>query len=123
MKKPLLRPQNKRKRLEWTKKYQNWTFEEWSKVLWSDESKFEVFDSKRRVFVWPSARERASDSCQVSKRKHGGGFLTVWGCFAFENVGDLRRIEGILDKTQYKTILHDHVMATGLRLVGQRFIF
>jgi transposase len=58
VKKPLLRPQNKKKRLEWAKQHQNWTINQWNRMLWSDESKFEVFGSKRRVFVRRSAGER-----------------------------------------------------------------
>ncbi|XP_018404427.1 PREDICTED: uncharacterized protein LOC108781054 [Cyphomyrmex costatus] len=35
-KKPLLRKQNKVKRLNWARKHNYWTTEQWSKVLWSD---------------------------------------------------------------------------------------
>jgi hypothetical protein len=41
IKKPLLHIQNKRKRLQWTKKHQQWTLRQWEKVLWSDEFKFD----------------------------------------------------------------------------------
>jgi len=61
VRKPLLRSQNKKKRLEWTKKHRYWTTSDWNKVLWSDESKFEIFGSKRRVFVRRLAGERVSD--------------------------------------------------------------
>lgn len=48
-KKPLLRPQNIRKRLKWAKEHANWSIEDWKKVLWTDESKFEIFGNKRRT--------------------------------------------------------------------------
>lgn len=50
-KKPLLRPQNVRKRLQFAKEHVNWTKEDWSQVLFTDESKFELFGTNRRVFV------------------------------------------------------------------------
>uniref|UniRef100_A0A4W5R3Q5 Potassium voltage-gated channel, subfamily H (eag-related), member 1b n=1 Tax=Hucho hucho TaxID=62062 RepID=A0A4W5R3Q5_9TELE len=42
-KKPLLKDTNKKKRLAWAKKHGQWTLDRWKSVLWSDESKFEVF--------------------------------------------------------------------------------
>jgi hypothetical protein len=48
-KKPLLKETNN-KRLAWAKKHEQWTFDRWKSVLWSDESKFEIFGSKRGVF-------------------------------------------------------------------------
>lgn len=50
VRKPLLRPQNKIKQLEWAKTHQNWTDEDFNRVLWSDDSEFEVFGSNRRVY-------------------------------------------------------------------------
>ncbi|EFN72297.1 Transposable element Tcb2 transposase, partial [Camponotus floridanus] len=46
--KPLLRKQNKVKRLQWAKKHKNWSINQWKKVLFTDESKFEIFGGKRR---------------------------------------------------------------------------
>ena len=51
VRKPLLRLQNNKKRLAWAMKHRHWTTENWKKVLWTDESKFEIFGSSRRVFV------------------------------------------------------------------------
>lgn len=41
-KKPWLSEKNRKARLEWALKHKNWTVEDWSNVLWSDESNFEV---------------------------------------------------------------------------------
>lgn len=40
--KPLLTDRHKKLRLSWAKKYKNWTEEDWSKVIWTDESNIEV---------------------------------------------------------------------------------
>lgn len=47
----MLGPQNIAKRLHFAKDHVNWSNEQWDKVLFTDESKFEVFGSKRRNFV------------------------------------------------------------------------
>ena len=41
-KKPYLSQANKKKRLEFAKKHENWTPDDWGKIVWSDESNFEV---------------------------------------------------------------------------------
>ncbi|MGH0150415.1 UNVERIFIED_CONTAM: hypothetical protein FKN15_017649 [Acipenser sinensis] len=50
-KKPYLRRGNKAKRLNYVRKHRNWGAEKWQQVLWTDESKFEIFGCSRRQFV------------------------------------------------------------------------
>lgn len=123
MRKPLLRKQNKVKRLEWAREHQHWTLEQWKKVLWTDESKFEIFGSRRRMFVRRSAGERAAEQCIAPTVKHGGGSVMVWGCFAGAFRGDLIKIDGVLRKERYREILEDHGISSGLRIIGENFVF
>lgn len=121
--KPLLRRGNKQKRLLWAKTHQNWSVEQWANVLWSDESKFEVFGNKRRTFVRRAKHEKMLPACVVPTIKHGGGSVIVWGAFSLAGTGDLVKIEGIMKKEHYKKILEDNVLPSGLRLIGNNFIF
>lgn len=41
-KKPLLSEKNKKFRLEWARRYQQFTQEDWANIVWSDESNFEI---------------------------------------------------------------------------------
>ena len=50
-KKPLLHKGNKQKRLQYAKSHKTWDEVQWQNVLWSDESKFEMFGSNRRHYV------------------------------------------------------------------------
>ncbi|MDF4290226.1 transposase, partial [Vibrio parahaemolyticus] len=121
--KPLLRRGKKQKRFVWAKKHKEWTLDQWKSVLWSDESKFEIFGSNRRVFVRRRKGERMDSTCLVPTVKHGGGGVMVWGCFAGDTVGDLFKIEGTLNQHGYHSILQRHAIPPGLRLVGRSFIF
>ena len=123
VRKPLLRAVNKKKRLQWAKIHKDWTTKEWEKVLWSDESKFEIFGSKRRIFVRRSAGEKILDQCVVPSVKFGGGSVMVWGCFGGGSVGDLVKIDGILKKEGYKRILQKNAIPSGKKLIGKEFIF
>lgn len=121
-KKPLLRKVNKLKRLAWAKKHRNWTPADWKKVLFTDESKFELFSSKRRIYVRRQVHEKMSEQCIIPTVKHGGGSIMVWGCFAGTMVGDLVKIDGIMDKKVYHKILQYHAIPSGRRLVGDNFV-
>lgn len=51
IKKPLLSKKNRLSRLKFAKSHLSWTQEKWNTVLWSDESKFNLFGSDGRVYV------------------------------------------------------------------------
>lgn len=74
------------------------TAEDWKKVLFTDESKFELFRSKRRAYVRRRPFERYRNYCILPTIKHGGGSIMVWGCVSAKGVGPLKIIEGIMDK-------------------------
>ena len=78
-KKQLLRKQNNVKKLLWTKAHKDRTIEHWNKVLWTDESKLEIFGSNRRVYVWQRVDERAAAPYITPSVKHRGGSVMVGG--------------------------------------------
>ena len=57
-----------------------------------------------------------------SKEKHGGGSIQAWGCFSYNGVGDLYRINDILTKEKYRSILQRHAIPSGLKLCGHGFV-
>ena len=87
-KKPLLRDTNK-KRLAWAKKHEHWTLARWKSVLWSDESKFEIFGSNRCVCVRRRVGEWMMSACVVPTVKYRGGGVMVLGYFAGDPASDL----------------------------------
>jgi len=78
-KKPLLGKPNVAKRLAFAKDHVNWTNEQWGQVLFSDESIFEIFGNKRRLFVRRFEGERYSKYYLQPTVKHAGGSIMVWG--------------------------------------------
>jgi transposase len=111
-KKPLLSKINIQKRLAFAKRHQNWTVEDWSKVVWSDESKFKVFGSDGKEYYWKRPNEPLQKHHIKPVVKHGGGSVFVWGCFTFLGVGYLTRIDGGLDSELYCQILQDEFLET-----------
>lgn len=123
VKKPLLRAVNKRKRLKFAQKYKHWTVEQWKSVLWTDESKFEIFGNKRRQYVRRRVGERYDPKCITPTVKHGGGSVMVWGGFSYDGVGALVKIDGIMKKEQYHSILKNSAIPSGIGLIGYGFTF
>ncbi|GFW86759.1 transposable element Tcb2 transposase [Trichonephila clavipes] len=47
-----LTSRHRRDRIEWATEHVNWRRNEWSNVLFSDESRFSVNPNNRRIFIW-----------------------------------------------------------------------
>ena len=81
--KPLRSAVHRKKRLEWCQQRKDWTPEQWKKILFSDESIFELIPG-RRAFVRRKKGERFHHDCLVSTVKHGGGKDAGMGVYGSE---------------------------------------
>ncbi len=63
--KPLLNHRQRQRRLTWAKEKKNWTVAQWSKVLFSDESKFCISFGNQGPRVWRKGGEAHSPSCPL----------------------------------------------------------
>lgn len=105
VKKPLISKKNRAARLRFARLHQNWTVADWKKVLWSDESKFNLFGSDGKQYVRRPKNTRFNPRYQLPTVKHGGGNVMVWGCFSYSGVGPLFHVDSIMDKFVYRDIL------------------
>ncbi len=67
--KPLLNHIQRQRRLTWAKEKKNWTVAQWSKVLFSDESKFCISFGNQGPRLWRKGGEAHSPSCMKSSVK------------------------------------------------------
>ena len=105
---PLLKKAHQQDHLKFTQYHQNWTVEDWKRVLWSNETKINRIGSDGRVYTWKLRGEPLSDRTTTPTVKHGGGNnLMVWGCMGWNGVGKLTEVQGIMDAKQYCEILED----------------
>ena len=110
--KPFLSKRHMEKRLEWAKAHVNWTGGNWKSVLFSDESKFNIFGSDGREWCWRRSGEELDPRYTKKMVKHGGGSIMVWGCITATGPGRICRIEGTMDATLYTQILDDELLGT-----------
>ncbi len=77
----------------------------WNHILWSDESKINLFDSDGVHHVWRRPGEECQDNCALPTVKHGGGSIMVWGCMTTAGTGELRFIEWNMDSNECKKMM------------------
>lgn len=123
VKKPLIRKKNQMARMKFAEKYKHWTTNDWSKVLFSDESKFNLFGSDGRQYVRRPVGTRYDSRYQIPTVKHGGGGIMVWGAFSSHGVGPLVEIDGKMDRFAYENILREHMLPFARRTMPRKFIF
>ena len=124
IKKPMLTEDHRVSRLGWAKSRLGWTEEDWGQVLWSDESKFKIYMSDGRQWVWRKQGSPLGKNDVTPTVKFGGGHVMVWGCISSAGVGNLCKIVGTMDGPYYVDILEDNLLESAADLFGENeFIF
>jgi hypothetical protein len=117
VKTPFISERNRLRRMQWCRDHLNWTREQWSQVLWSDESPY-VLRFNRKTRVWRRKDERYKPFATTASVKHDTKIM-VWGCFAAHGVGDLHRVPGIMTGEGYRQILIHHMKPSARRLFNE----
>ena len=82
-KKPWISKKNVLARMKFAVEHENWTIEDWKKVLWSDESKFNLWNNDGVGYVRRPVNQRFNPKYTTPTVKFGGGNIMVWGCFSW----------------------------------------
>ncbi len=83
-------------------KFTNDSEENWVKVLWSDETKIQLFGINSTRCVWRRRNAAYDPKNTIPTVKHGGGNIMLWGCFSAKGTGQLHRIKGTMDGAMYR---------------------
>ncbi len=97
-------PLLKKARLKFANEHLNDSEENWVKVLWSDETKIELFGINSTRRVWRRRNAAYDPKNTIPTVKHGGGNLMLWGCFSVKGTGQLHRIKGTMDMAMYRQV-------------------
>lgn len=108
--KPMLTSVHRKRRLEWAKEHKSWSLEQWSKVIFSDESNFDLQNIAGICqYVRRSVGEAYKPQCVLPTVKHP---LTVmiWGCFSARGAGRIHVCEGRMNAEKYLKVMEDKLL-------------
>ena len=109
VKKPFVNAANRMKRFSWAKKRKNWV-NEWENIIWSDESRYEVFRGNGKRYVWRNTQEKYNPKCLIPTFKSGQESVMVWACFTKNKLGPIIRLEGRITAKIYIELLENYLL-------------
>ncbi len=102
--KPLLNQRQRQKHLTWAVGKNNWTVAQWSKVLFSDESKSCISFGNQGPRVWRKSGEAHNPCCLKSSVKFPQSVM-VWAAMSSAGVGPLCFLKSKVNAAIYQEIL------------------
>ncbi len=122
---PLLTQRHKKSRLEFAKTSVTKPQSFRENVLWTDETKVELFSKGHHGTVYRKRNEAFKEKNTVHKVKRDGGSNMFWGCFAASGTGCLYCVNGIMTIDDYQRILWRNVVTSvrKLRLHQRSWVF
>lgn len=106
-------------RRAWSAQHARWTRQQWSTVLFTDESRFTLSFNDGRVRVWRRPGERFHDPCVMEHDRYGGGSVMVWGGIGINHRTPLYRIQGNMTGLRYRDEILQPIAVPALRAIGQ----
>ncbi len=101
--KPLLNQRQRQKRLTWAVEKKNWTVAQWSKVLFSDESKFCISFGNQGPRVWRKSWEAQNPCCLKSSVKFPQSVM-ILAAMSSAGVGPLCFLKSTVNAAIYQEI-------------------
>ena len=81
--------------MNWARQQCHWMREQWNRVVFTDESKFNLHGPDGRMRVWRRQVERLDPANVMEYDRYGGGFVKIW-------VGiSLKTVHGHLNAVRY----------------------
>ncbi|GFV42008.1 transposable element Tcb1 transposase [Trichonephila clavipes] len=72
-----LTPAHRRKRSLWCREHRNWRYNEWGRVLFTDESRFSLSSDSHRILIWRELESRNHPSNIIERARYGGRGVLV----------------------------------------------
>lgn len=91
---------HRRLRLQWANVHRSWRAD-WQQVVFSDESRFNLWYHDGRIRVRRYAGERHIPECIIERHSGRTPGVMVWGAIAYHGRSQLLRIVGNLNSTRY----------------------
>lgn len=94
----ILNRRHRQQRLLWARQHLQ---DRWNSVVFSDESRFNLFNADGRVRVYRRRNERYVNNCVYEINRYGGGGIMVWGAINHGFKSDLVVCQGNITARRY----------------------
>lgn len=122
--KPFINKKNQLKRLNFARDHLSKPMTFWDNVLWSDESKINLFGGDGNRRVWRKPNEALKIKNITLTVKHGGGNIMVWGSMTSAGVGSLEFIDVRMNADVYVDLVGRNIPSSVKKLkLGRRYVF
>ena len=108
--KPLLSESHMTYHFEFAKRHLKHAQTMRSKIIWSDETKIQLFGLNLKRHVWRKLGTTHHLANTIPTVKHGGGSFMLWGCLSAAGTGRLVRIKGKMNRAKYIDILDENLL-------------
>ncbi|GFV58604.1 transposable element Tc1 transposase [Trichonephila clavipes] len=114
---------HRRDRREWATEHVNSRRNEWSNVLFSDESRFSVHPDNRRIFIWRDRGSRNNPAFVDESVRFGGGGVLVYSGISIDGRTDLYIIrDGPLTARRYRDEIFRPIVVSYAEAIADYFI-
>ncbi|KAI3352038.1 hypothetical protein L3Q82_020855 [Scortum barcoo] len=113
---PLLKPVHVQACLKFAREHLDDPEEDWENVIWSDETKIELFGKNSTCRVWRRKNAELHPKNTIPTVKHGGGNIMLWGCFSAKGPGRLIRVKERMNGAMYREILSENLLPSARAL-------
>ncbi|GFV36680.1 transposable element Tcb2 transposase [Trichonephila clavipes] len=110
-------------RLTWSREHALWTPQQWSCVIFSDESRFSLQSDSRQTLIWRTPSTHYHQENTIERHRYGGAGWLVWGGIILGSRTDLH----VQSVTITGHIYRDVILKQHVRLfrgaMGAEFLF
>jgi hypothetical protein len=107
----VLMPLHRHERVRWCNRLRGWTFRNWRRIWFTDESRVLLQKRDGRIRVYRRQNEPFSSSCAQEVDIFNGGSVMMWAAISNDRKTDIVHVPGNLTAVRYRDeILQPHLM-------------
>lgn len=108
-KSPSLNNAQKSRRYRWALAHRNWTVEDWSRVIFSDETYIDMPGYNKPSFV-RREKGRKISLCHTVQHRPFKKRIMIWGAVCSTGVGPIAVVEGTMTSAKYKRLVEEKII-------------